>query len=182
MAYGVGRWLMAHRDTETYYKRFPGLPWRAIQFFDHSNAKQPDGTLKAHSVWEFIETFPKDKGGIPQPGAVDAICQRLCGMGYLSFMGTSRPANVDGAGNTYFCLIRAELDPGPISRLLDCAVYGFPCIYDVFTPSILPISHVAVGTDRTSIGTAFVVGPRGALNSRPLPRKCLSAGNPGSDA
>lgn len=156
---------MPHKDTESYRFRFPGMPRQAAQFFDIANAKSVRGTLQPRSVLDFISTYDQT-GGVPQPGAVDAICQRMCGAGYLSQAGVkSGLANIDGSANLYMSSMRNGVDPVFASRRFDCAVYGFPCIYDVFKQSILPISHHSMQNGRTSIGTGFVIGPTDLLTA-----------------
>jgi S1-C subfamily serine protease len=49
------------------------------------------------------------------------------------------------------------VDEVSLSRRLDCAVYGFPCIYDIYKPSILPLVHTTQ-SERASVGTSFVIG------------------------
>lgn len=152
---------MAHRDTESYRFRYPGLPLKAVKFFDMANSLKTGSGIQPRSVQEFINTYQVENpigGNLPQPGAVDAICDRLCRAGYLTFTGAGPGVNLGGMTHCYMCHSIAKFDEVTLSRSLDCAVYGFPCIYDVFKSSVVPIIHTTA-SDKNSIGTGFVIGP-----------------------
>ena len=134
---------MAHHDTENYRFEFPDLPLKAMKYFSMSNAKRTERGIQFRSIQEFIETFQDDntpERGIPQPGAVDTICQRLCSGGYLIYAGSGPGLNLGGLAHCYMSTgINDGIDERMLSQRLNFAVYGFPCIYDVFRPSVLPI-------------------------------------------
>jgi serine protease Do len=152
-------------DTENYHFRFPGLPLTALKFFSVSNLKK-SGKNRARSIQEFIATHQSDASGgrnLQRPAEVDAICQRLCRGRYLSFAGTDTTVfNLDGSSHCYIAPVIEEVWSSGLlaeifARRLDCFVYGFPCIYDIYKPSVLPIVHKN-RDDRASIGTGFVIG------------------------
>jgi len=153
---------MPHPYTDSYRSVFPGLPLAVIRFFAVNNSVQQHGrpgTWYVRSVQEFIEHYQRINLTPdlvpPQPGAVNEICQRLCKAGHLNDFGVGDSFGLDGLSHRYGATGTGS-EAGDFARRLDCAVYGFPCIYDTFKPSVVPIAHTSP-KDADSIGTGFAI-------------------------
>lgn len=151
---------MNYNDVDDYRLRYPGLPLKIVRFFSISNANRTSSGTQPKSIQDFIEVYQSENPSLtmlPQPNVINTICQKFVNYRFISSADVRRGFNLDGVSNCYLGTGVENLDEMRLSRHLDCVAYGFPCIYDTYKPSILPIAHTDPN-GRTSIGTSFVVG------------------------
>ncbi|ADU13156.1 S1 family peptidase [Asticcacaulis excentricus] len=135
--------------------QFPGLPVHLLAFFRLENAKKTNTGIVSRTVAEYLAQFvPNASGQKPHPETVVEICRRLVRNGWLSQVAVG---GMMGTDNSYFC--RADLDriqTSSVIRLLNCAVYGLPAVYDLYNSAVIPLINWNSKSD-AQIGTCFVV-------------------------
>lgn len=139
----------------------PDLPVRLLTFFDATNAKKENNTIKSRTVQEFLSEYAviRPNSGL-QPQIVAEMCRRLVRFGWMTEMGRSGMA---GLGDSFFNVSRggkdgALSDPS-ILRMLMCAAYGFPAVYDQYAEAVLPITNESA-KGVMQIGTCFASGSK----------------------
>ena len=150
-------------DLKNYFTDFPNLPFQLCEFFSMHNARTADKKIKCKVIGEFTNIF-QNSPKMPQPGALIAICDKLCRHGKLSYYGQTYDTiyNSFGLNNAYIGTIESNLDQktkAVVSKYLDFIVYGFPIIYDCIKNSVIPIIHEN-SHGRQSIGSSFVIDDR----------------------
>lgn len=152
-----------------YRDAYPDLAVEILEFFTDTNAHQhqtPAGHagMRPRTVQEFLDHMhkkqvPPTSKPYAQPEPINTICRRLVDLGWLSPAGQAAGTNIAGLNNAYIGILQPGYDRYAINLHVSNAIYGWPCIYDTYYSSVVPMLNE--GTDGTlSIGTAFVVGPR----------------------
>lgn len=152
---------MSNPTVDSYRTIYPNLLLEALKFFSVGNMNKSPGSVSPRTVFEFAHDFHekfKSSSEFPQPGIIDSLCQSLCRAGFLSPAGVdAKRVNIQGMANCYMGNYRStESQDRLVERVLNCAVYGFLCIYKEYCGSILPIIHKSK-MGQPSIGTGFVV-------------------------
>jgi hypothetical protein len=138
------------------HREFPGLPSRALDFFDLRNAKRTAGALAPRTVAEFANAIakPGDAAGLtihPPYQRLDFILHRMADLNLLTVANQGTLGAHDAA---YFCTLSDAQKTG-LASTLDYVVYGFPVIYEDLCHSVLPLIH-RTPDGAEAIGTAFL--------------------------
>lgn len=137
------------------HKKFPGIPAKALEFFDLAYALKDGSELKPRTVMEFahhiaIPGTTENSTEHPTYHRINLILQRMADLNILTLV---RPGSWMGYDTSYLCELTDEQKCG-IQSTLDYTVYGFPVIYEELRHSVVPIIHFCGAQER--IGSSFL--------------------------
>ena len=137
------------------HEQFPGLPARALDFFDPGNAERSGTQLKPRTVMEFADHISKpgktaNSKQHPPLHRINLILQRMADLNLLIVMNRGSWMAHDAS---YLCGLSDEEKSG-IQSTLDYIVFGFPVIYEELRHSVIPIIHSSSAGNQ--IGSSFL--------------------------
>lgn len=152
--FDFGAGSMPLMPFESYRTVHPELPRMMLSFFSLAHLKDSPG---ARTIQDFIQYYSQQKGGsILQPEPLTRIADQLVSFGWMSRMHSGGSL---GLQSSYIAVLRDEsiLTSMSALRLMTCGIYGLSAVYDLYSPSVIPlINEQADGN--VQIGTAFIVG------------------------
>ncbi|WP_202107686.1 S1 family peptidase [Succinivibrio dextrinosolvens] len=139
---------------DEYCYKFPGIVIEILEYFDSTN--KSFGQPRDKSVLQFCSMHMNGGVYIYQPNIVDRICNKLCEKTILQCLNNSDPF---GMKNNYLLLLRDKKlftqDRSRFSFYLNCTVYGFEYIYEIYKKIVVPLVWEKDDGDY-SAGTGFM--------------------------
>lgn len=137
------------------HEQFPGLPARALDFFDPDNAERSGTQLKPRTVLEFADYISKpgkeaNSRKHPPLHRINLILQRMADLNLLIVANRGSWMAHDAS---YLCDLSDE-EKSKVQSTLDYIVFGFPVIYEELRHSVIPIIHS--NSSGNQIGSSFL--------------------------
>lgn len=139
------------KSMDDYRFMYPSLIVDILEFFSEGNMHRSESSsggvaIQPRTIQDFLEYLYKLRKvfappAYPQPEPINAICHKLVSFGVLAPSGQIAGTNIAGLNNTYLGILKPEYDRAQVNFELSNAVYGWPCIYDTYRSSIIPIQH-----------------------------------------
>lgn len=150
---------------QNFRKQYPNLLFEARSFFDLQNMIKQGNTSSARKVIDFLSHYHENHSSspdFPQPHHVNRLLQKLCEYGMMTFFGGRTGKDEE---NCYVCLKEGTLSEEEVGRRLNCVAFGMPCVYDEYSPSIIPLESKNASGD-IQIGTSIVISSNCLLTAR----------------